>query len=164
MWLQHTPGTYLWYWKEKFPYTPPKKSASNFCDLFQFTLSLIFTRPVAIWPFFVVFCFSILAVHTVNSPNLPPPTHGGGGCIGGHSGPIWAFRLSNKFNLNICYILHKGWCSSMSMMIWMIEIWSKSNIYLCHVSKLAKQQGFVKIYICICTIDMTRSKMFFGQN
>ena len=47
---------------------PPKKSASNFCDLFQFTLSLIFTRPAAIWPFFVVFCFSIHTVHTVNSP------------------------------------------------------------------------------------------------
>ena len=30
---------------------PPKKSASNFCDLFQFTLSLIFTRPAANWPF-----------------------------------------------------------------------------------------------------------------
>ena len=56
---------------------PPKKSASNFCDLFQFTLSLIFTRPAAIWPFFVVFCFSIHTVHTVNSPNQPPPTHGG---------------------------------------------------------------------------------------
>ena len=54
----------------------PKKSASNFCDLFHFTLSLIFTRTVAIWPFFVVFCFSI---HTVNSPNLPPPTPRGGG-------------------------------------------------------------------------------------
>ena len=53
---------------------PPKKSASNFCDLFQFTLSLIFTRPAAIWPFFVVFCFSTHTVHTVNSPNLPPPT------------------------------------------------------------------------------------------
>ena len=56
---------------------PPKKSASNFCDLFHFTLSLIFTRTVAIWPFFVVFCFSI---HTVNSLNLPPLTPGGGGC------------------------------------------------------------------------------------
>ena len=67
---------------------PPKKSASNFCDLFQFTLSLIFTRPAAIWPFFVVFCFSIHTVHTVNSPNLPPPTHGGGGCMGGHSEAI----------------------------------------------------------------------------
>ena len=55
---------------------PPKKTASNFCDLFQFTLSLIFTRPAAIWPFFVVFCFSTHTVHTVNSPKLPPPTHG----------------------------------------------------------------------------------------
>ena len=44
---------------------PPKKTASNFCDLFQFTLSLIFTRPAAIWPFFVVFCFSTHTVHTV---------------------------------------------------------------------------------------------------
>ena len=43
---------------------PPKKTASNFCDLFQFTLSLIFTRPAAIWPFFVVFCFSTHTVHT----------------------------------------------------------------------------------------------------
>ena len=43
---------------------PPKKSASNFCDLFQFTLSLIFTRPAAIWPFLVVFCFSTHTVHT----------------------------------------------------------------------------------------------------
>ena len=57
---------------------PPKKTASNFCDLFQFTLSLIFTRPAAIWPFFVVFCFSIHTVHTVNSPNQPPPNHGVG--------------------------------------------------------------------------------------
>ena len=62
----------------------PKKSASNFCDLFHFTLSLIFTRTVAIWPFFVVFCFSI---HTVNSPNLLPPTPGGGGVgVGGVGG------------------------------------------------------------------------------
>ena len=62
---------------------PPKKTASNFCDLFQFTLSLIFTRPAAIWPFFVVFCFSTHTVHTVNSPKLPPPTHGGGWGGGG---------------------------------------------------------------------------------
>ena len=27
---------------------PPKKSASNFCDLFQFTLSLISTRPATV--------------------------------------------------------------------------------------------------------------------
>ena len=38
--------------EKKFLLAPqPKKSASNFCDLFHFTLSLIFTRTVAIWPF-----------------------------------------------------------------------------------------------------------------
>ena len=72
--------------KRKICFHPrEKKGASNFCDLFHFTLLLIFTRTVAIWPFFVVFCFSIHTVHTVNSPNLPPPTHGGGGCMGGGS-------------------------------------------------------------------------------
>ena len=29
---------------------------SNFCDIFHFTLSLIFTRTVTIWPFLGVFC------------------------------------------------------------------------------------------------------------
>ena len=45
----------------------------------------------------------------------------------------------------------------------MIEIWSKSNIYLWHVSKLAKQQGFVEIHIGIYTIDRVKNISFWPK-